>query len=77
MSYCGGLVSPDACDNPLGYKFSWSPIGALNALNNPAKFLVNGMEMNIPPECLLYMAKPMDISMAFKLEGYANRDSTK
>ncbi|MFO0131853.1 MAG: saccharopine dehydrogenase C-terminal domain-containing protein [bacterium] len=39
MSYCGGIPSPDACDNPLGYKFSWSPIGALNALNNPAKYI--------------------------------------
>jgi hypothetical protein len=34
--------------------------------------------MNIPSESLLYMAKPMDnISMAFSLEGYPNRDSTK
>ena len=28
-SYCGGLPSPEASDNPLGYKFSWSPRGAL------------------------------------------------
>lgn len=35
------------------------------------------MEMNIPSESLLYMAKPMSVSMAFNLEGYPNRDSTK
>lgn len=70
-------MSPDACDNPLGYKFSWSPVGALNALNNDAKYIVNGMEMNIPADSLLYMAKPMSVNMAFNLEGYPNRDSTK
>lgn len=24
-SWCGGLPAPEASDNPLGYKFSWSP----------------------------------------------------
>jgi hypothetical protein len=71
------LTSPEACDNPLGYKFSWSPIGALNALNNPAKYTDKGTEMNIPSDCLLYMAKAMNINMALRLEGYPNRDSTK
>jgi len=70
-------VSPEACDNPLGYKFSWSPAGALGALKNPAKYIQNEMEMIIPHEALLYMSKPMNLSMALKLEGYPNRDSTK
>ena len=55
-SFCGGLPSPDACDNSLGYKFSWSPIGALNALRNSAKYLKNSMEMNIPADSVLYVA---------------------
>ena len=29
ISYCGGLPAPEASENPLGYKFSWSPRGAL------------------------------------------------
>ena len=29
ISYCGGLPAPECSDNPLGYKFSWSPRGAL------------------------------------------------
>ena len=29
ISYCGGLPAPEASDNPLGYKFSWSPRGVL------------------------------------------------
>ena len=39
QSWCGGLPSPDFCDNPLGYKFTWSPIGAFRALNNTAVFI--------------------------------------
>ena len=29
VSFCGGLPAPECSDNPLGYKFSWSPRGAL------------------------------------------------
>lgn len=28
-SFCGGLLAPERADNPLGFKFSWSPRGAL------------------------------------------------
>ncbi len=38
-SWCGGLPSPTDCDNPLGYKFTWSPIGAFRAFNNKAIYL--------------------------------------
>jgi len=38
-SWCGALPSPDAIDNPLLYKFSWSPRGALNAMKNSVVFL--------------------------------------
>ncbi|KAJ1567536.1 hypothetical protein HK096_009538, partial [Nowakowskiella sp. JEL0078] len=27
ISWCGGLPAPEASNNPLGYKFSWSPKG--------------------------------------------------
>lgn len=77
ISFCGGLPSPDACDNCLGYKFSWSPIGMLNALRNNATYLKNNMEFNVPSENVLYVAKSMDINMTLRLEGYPNRDSTK
>lgn len=41
ISYCGGLPAPEFSDNPLRYKFSWSPRGVLlNVLGN-AKFLQN------------------------------------
>ena len=41
-SICGVLPSPEAVDNPLGYKFSWNPLGVLMASQNPAEFLENG-----------------------------------
>uniref|UniRef100_A0A803M8V2 Saccharopine dehydrogenase (NAD(+), L-glutamate-forming) n=1 Tax=Chenopodium quinoa TaxID=63459 RepID=A0A803M8V2_CHEQI len=37
-SYCGGLPSPAAANNPLAYKFSWNPAGALRAGRNPATY---------------------------------------
>src|SRR4051794_34950728 len=42
VSWCGGLPAPEASDNPLGYKFSWSPRGVLTAGMNDAKFKRNG-----------------------------------
>jgi len=42
ISYCGGLPAPEASDNPLGYKFSWSPRGVLMAAVNPAIWMEDG-----------------------------------
>lgn len=46
-SWCGGLPSPTDCDNPLGYKFTWSPIGAFRAFNNKAVYLDTNQEIEI------------------------------
>lgn len=40
VSFCGGL--PEFEDGLLGYRFSWSPRGVLNALSNPARFRLRG-----------------------------------
>lgn len=72
---CGGLPSPEFCDNPLGYKFSWSPLGAFLALKNDAKFIQNGKEVEILGDELHYYAKPIEVNMALSLEGYPNRNS--
>ena len=44
-SWCGGLPSPTSCDNPLGYKFTWSRIGAFRALKNRAAFISGGKKV--------------------------------
>jgi saccharopine dehydrogenase (NADP+, L-glutamate forming) len=42
VSYCGGLPAPEASNNPLGYKFSWSSRGVLLALRNSARYWKDG-----------------------------------
>lgn len=77
-SLCGGLPSPEAANNPLLYKFSWSPQGVLNASQNAAKYLQDGQLVEIPPEELLRSARPCDASVSplLQLEHLPNRDST-
>ena len=74
-SWCGGLPSPSCCNNPLGYKFTWSPIGAFRALKNPAQFINNGKKTRIEPEDLLYNYNHIKLNNALTLQGYPNRDS--
>ena len=41
-SYCGGLPAPEASNNPLGYKFSWSARGVILAAGNSSKHFEHG-----------------------------------
>ncbi len=75
VSYCGGLPAPDANTNPLGYKFSWSPRGVVMAGKNPAHYLWEGKEINIPGQQLFEHHWPVDIQGLGVFEGYPNRDS--
>ncbi|KAK7204242.1 saccharopine dehydrogenase [Myxozyma melibiosi] len=76
LSYCGGLPAPEASDNPLGYKFSWSARGVLLALRNNAKFYQDGKEVEIQGKDLMKSAKPYFIYPGYAFLGYGNRDST-
>ncbi|KAF9897242.1 saccharopine dehydrogenase (NADP+, L-glutamate-forming) [Lobosporangium transversale] len=76
LSYCGGLPAPEASNNPLGYKFSWSSRGVLLALKNNAKFYENGEIVEYSGNDLMNSAKPISIYPAFAFVGYPNRDST-
>src|SRR5277367_5986807 len=42
VSFCGGPPAPEASNNPLGYKFSWSSRGVLLALRNSARYYKDG-----------------------------------
>ncbi|CAI4227869.1 unnamed protein product [Auanema sp. JU1783] len=77
VSFCGGLPAPESSDNPLRYKFSWSPKGVLTALLNPAKYLHNGKVVEIEAGKVVDYLYPIDFMPGFNLIGYANRDSTK
>ncbi|KAI9700433.1 MAG: Saccharopine dehydrogenase [NADP(+), L-glutamate-forming] [Candelina mexicana] len=76
LSYCGGLPAPEASDNPLGYKFSWSSRGVLLALRNAAKYYKDGKIEEIPGPELMATAVPYFIYPGFAFVAYPNRDST-
>ncbi|XP_053170975.1 alpha-aminoadipic semialdehyde synthase, mitochondrial-like, partial [Scomber japonicus] len=77
-SFCGGLPAPECSDNPLRYKFSWSPYGVLLNTISPAIFLKDGEVVSIPAGgALMDSTSPMDFLPGFNLEGFPNRDSTK
>jgi len=74
-SICGGLPAPDDNDNPLGYKFSWSPRGVLLAGRNTAHFLKNGEEVFVENKNLFKTMWHKEAETLGKLEVYPNRDS--
>lgn len=74
-SWCGALPAPEVCDNPFRYKFSWSPKGALLAMNNSISQLINGVEVRLPSQLTLTNTINKDFHPSIKLEGYYNRDS--
>ena len=77
LSYCGGLPAPEASNNPLGYKFSWSARGMLLALGNTARFLEDGKTREIDGKSLMASAKPYSTGFTgFAFVAYPNRDST-
>ncbi|KAH9306499.1 hypothetical protein KI387_010903, partial [Taxus chinensis] len=77
VSYCGGLPSPAAANNPLGYKFSWSPAGALRAGRNPAIYNDKGQTIRVNGENLYDSATSLRLPHlpAFALERLPNRNS--
>jgi saccharopine dehydrogenase (NADP+, L-glutamate forming) len=74
-SYCGGLPAPDCADNPLGFKFSWSPRGALLSQRNSARYLKDGHIVHISSEDLMATAVPYYVMDGYDFVAYANRDS--
>uniref|UniRef100_A0A8C9RGZ6 Alpha-aminoadipic semialdehyde synthase, mitochondrial n=1 Tax=Scleropages formosus TaxID=113540 RepID=A0A8C9RGZ6_SCLFO len=77
-SFCGGLPAPECSENPLRYKFSWSPYGVLLNTISPAIYLKDNQLVSIPPGgALMDSVTPLDFLPGFNLEGFPNRDSTK
>ncbi|KNC76895.1 saccharopine dehydrogenase [Sphaeroforma arctica JP610] len=77
ISYCGGLPAPENSDNPLGYKFSWSPRGVLLAVRNAARFKQDGKIVDIAgPDLLRLGAKRIYTNPGYATYGYPNRDSS-
>ncbi|RBR24434.1 uncharacterized protein FIESC28_02924 [Fusarium coffeatum] len=74
-SYCGGLPAPEASDNPMRFKFSWSPRGALLSQLNSATFLKDGKIVEVPNKDLMNAAVPYHVVDGYSFFAYPNRDS--
>jgi saccharopine dehydrogenase-like NADP-dependent oxidoreductase len=74
-SLCGALPAPEAADNPLKYKFSWSPKGVILASRNSALYLKNGETVFIQPKDLFKDRFELNFPEIGTLEVYPNRDS--
>jgi len=75
-SWCGGLPAPEDANNPLGYKFSWSPRGVLLALLNTAKFISESKTVVVSSDQLMESMEAKFVQTGFTFIGYPNRDST-
>lgn len=74
-SLCGALPAPEAADNPLKYKFSWSPKGVILASRNNALYLKKGRKVNIDTADLFKDTFIYNFPGIGDLEVYPNRDS--
>jgi len=74
-SLCGALPAPECTDNPLKYKFSWSPKGVILASRNSALYLKKGRKVFIEPADLFKDRFSYSFPGVGDLEVYPNRDS--
>lgn len=74
-SLCGALPAPEAADNPLKYKFSWSPKGVILASRNSALYLKKGKRVYIEPADLFKDRFNYNFPGIGDLDVYPNRDS--
>ena len=75
FSYCGGLPALESNNNPLGYKFSWSPEGAMLAATNDGSYMENGKVYEVPGGDLFKHYWLKNVPDAGVFEAYVNRDA--
>ncbi len=51
-AYGAGIPAPNARNNPLMYKFSWSPAGVMRSYRRPARIIAGGNAVEIDPTTL-------------------------
>lgn len=75
-SFCGALPAPEFSNNPLRYKFSWSPEDVLSNVTKGARYLENKTikEIREGGELMLHSHKETSLP-GLDLEVYPNRDS--
>lgn len=75
FSYCGGLPALESNNNPLGYKFSWSPEGAMLAATNNGRYMEHGKVIEVPGGELFRHYWLKSVPGAGVFEAYVNRDA--
>jgi saccharopine dehydrogenase-like NADP-dependent oxidoreductase len=75
FSLCGALPAPEAADNPMKYKFSWSPKGVILASRNSALYMKKGKEVFIEPADLFKDRFNFSFPGIGDLDVYPNRNS--
>jgi saccharopine dehydrogenase-like NADP-dependent oxidoreductase len=78
-SYGAGVPEPEAANNVLKYKISWTFAGVLNSYSRSARFLRDGQVVDVTPDQLFEPGHvhEVDIEGVGKLEAYPNGDAVK
>ena len=74
-SLCGALPASEFANNPLRYKFSWSPKGVILASRNSALYLKKGRKIFVEPSDLFKDRFIFSFPGIGDLDVYPNRDS--
>ncbi len=77
LSYGAGLPAFEHNNNPMGYKFSWSPKGIILAAQAPAAYLKRGKKVKVPASDLFDYHWIVELEGLGSFETYPNRDCTK
>lgn len=78
-SYGGGVPEPEAVDNPLKYKVSWTFEGVLNSYRRAGRVIRDGTIVRIPDTEVFYPENIHDIEIegVGRLEAFPNGDAVK
>jgi saccharopine dehydrogenase-like NADP-dependent oxidoreductase len=76
LSYGAGIPSPEAADNPLRYKVSWTLEGVLNSYVRPARVIRDGRPVRIGRSEVLLPAHRHEVAIEGlgTLEAFPNED---
>ena len=78
-AYGTGVPEPEAANNPIKYKISWTFAGVLSAYQRPARMLKNGQVINLSPSEMFDTANIHSVEMEDlgMMEAYYNGDAVK
>jgi saccharopine dehydrogenase-like NADP-dependent oxidoreductase len=77
-AYGAGIPASNARNNPLAYKFSWSPMGVLRSYRRPARIITRGKAVEIDPTTIFEPRRIHRLevpAIGAPLECFANGDA--